>query len=382
MINLAYKDIKYSFGKFIITAIGVGMLLGIVMIMIGVYRGMIIDAKVLIDDIAADVWVVQKDTLGPFAEASRMHEDLKNTLRVIDGVDQTAALTFQSLQIFNKNNEPVRVFAVGYDPFGRIDPISEARLIQGRGLRQDHYEIVVTDKTGFQLGERLHLGRDIYTVVGITHGTVSSGGDLLVYLSLKDAQQLQFLSANPQIRNDRARGVKSVNSHIVNTVVATVKPGHDPAEVVRHIERWKHLSAYTNEREKEILTDNLIKMASKQIGMFTAILILVSIVIISMIIYNMTVDKIKEISIMKLIGIPNKVIITMIVKETVLLGVLAFLAGNTFAHVIYTRFPKRVVLERDDALMLFLVILLASLLASLIGVHKAVKADPTAAIGG
>ena len=47
MINLAYKDIKYAFGKFIITAIGVGMLLGIVLIMIGVYRGMIIDAQAL-----------------------------------------------------------------------------------------------------------------------------------------------------------------------------------------------------------------------------------------------------------------------------------------------------------------------------------------------
>ena len=382
MINLAYKDIKYAFGKFIITAIGVGMLLGIVLIMIGVYRGMIIDAQVLINDIDADIWVVQKDTLGPFAEASRMHEDLKDTLRVIDGVDQAAALTFQSLQIFNREQKPVRVFAVGYDPFGKISRVDPKRLIAGRALNRDHFEIVVTDKTGFKLGEMLHLGRDNYRVVGVTHGTVSSGGDLLVYLSLKDAQQLQFLSANPQIRNDRARGASGVNAHIVNAIVTTVKPGHDPQAVVEEIERWKHLNAYTNKRETEILTENLIKMASKQIGMFTAILIIVSIVIISMIIYNMTVDKIKEISIMKLIGIPNKVIITMIVKETVLLGVLAFVSGNIFAHIIYSKFPKRVVLEQSDALMIFVIILIASLLASLIGVHKAVKADPTAAIGG
>jgi putative ABC transport system permease protein len=358
------------------------MLLGIVLIMIGVYRGMIIDAKVLIDDIDADVWIVQKDTLGPFAEASRMHEDLKTTLRVIEGVDQAAALTFQSLQIFNKKQEAVRVFAVGYDPFGKISPIDGQRMLRGRALQKDHYEIVVTDKTGFKLGEHIHLGRDIYTVVGITHGTVSSGGDLLVYLSLKDAQLLQFLSANPQIRNDRARGASTVNSHIVNAIVATVLPGYHAQEIVDQVERWKHLSAYTNEKEIEILTDNLIKMASKQIGMFTAILIVVSIVIISMIIYNMTMDKIKEISIMKLIGIPNKVIIKMIVKETVLLGVLAFFSGNLFAHIIYTKFPKRVVLEQTDALMIFIVILFASLLASLIGVQKAVKADPTAAIGG
>ena len=382
MINLAYKDIKYAFGKFIITAIGVGMLLGIVLIMIGVYRGMIIDAKVLIDDIRADIWIVQKDTLGPFAEASRIHEEIKDSIRAIDGIDQSAALTFQSLQIFNKEKRAIRVFAVGYDPFGKITPINTERLIQGRKLKKDHYEIVVTDKTGFLLGEEIHLGRDIYKVVGITRGTVSSGGDLLVFLSLKDAQKLQFLSANPQIRNDRARGIKGVNSHIVNTVVTTVKPGYSAEEIVRGIQRWKHLGAFTNTKEQEILTENLIKTASKQIGMFTTILILVSIVIISMIIYNMTVDKIKEISIMKLIGIPNRVITKMIVQETLLLGILAFIAGNIFSHIIYSKFPKRVVLERPDALMLLVVIMVASLLASLIGVRKAIKADPTAAIGG
>ena len=39
MIHLAKEDIKHSLGKFIVTAMGVGMLLGIVLIMMGVYRG-------------------------------------------------------------------------------------------------------------------------------------------------------------------------------------------------------------------------------------------------------------------------------------------------------------------------------------------------------
>ena len=83
MINLAAKDISHSLSKFIITAAGVGMLLGIVLIMLGVYRGMINDATTLIDDIAADIWVVQEDTLGPFAEPSRLHEDLRTACEVL-----------------------------------------------------------------------------------------------------------------------------------------------------------------------------------------------------------------------------------------------------------------------------------------------------------
>ncbi len=381
MINLAQKEIAHTFGKFIVTAVGVGMLLGIVMIMMGVYRGMIIDAQVLLNDLDVDLWVVQENTLGPFAEASRVHEDLKDTIHVIQGVKSAEGITFQNLQLPLKN-EMVRVFAVGFDPFGDIDPINPNKLIAGRGLGRSHYEMVVTDKAGFKLNDKINLGRDIYTVVGVTHGTVSSGGDPLVYISLKDAQELQFLYSNARIRNDRARGINSVNSHMVNAVVARVQNGYDVNKVAQDIRRWKHKSVYTAEQEKTILTKNLIKMASKQIGMFTVILVIVSTIIIALIIYTMTLEKMKEIAIMKLIGIPNSLIIKMIVQETVLMGVLAFIAGNIFAHLIYSKFPKRVVLETPDALGLFIVIIIASVLASFVGVRKVIAADPAEAIGG
>ena len=381
MINLAQKEIKHTLGKFIVTAAGVGMLLGIVMIMMGVYRGMIIDAQVLLDDLDVDLWVVQENTLGPFAEASRVHEDLKDTIHVIQGVKSSEGITFQNLQLPLKN-EMVRVFAVGFNPFGDIDPINPSKLIAGRGLKRSHYEMVVTDKTGFKLGDKIPLGRDIYTVVGVTHGTVSSGGDPLVYISLKDAQELQFLYSNARIRNDRARGIKGVSSHMVNAVVARVQSGYDVNKVAQDIRGWKHNSVYTAEQEKTILTKNLIKMASKQIGMFTVILVVVSTIIIALIIYTMTLEKMKEIAIMKLIGIPNSMIIKMIVQETVLMGVLAFIAGNIFAHLIYSKFPKRVVLETPDAFGLFVVVLIASVLASFVGVRKVIAADPSEAIGG
>ena len=381
MINLAQKDIAHTFGKFIVTAMGVGMLLGIVLIMIGVYRGMIVDAEVLLDDLNVDLWIVQENTLGPFAESSRLHEDLKNTLKAIDGVKKSEALTFQNIQL-PLNHKQVRVVAVGFDPFGDIDPINPERIVEGRGIQRSHYEMVVSEKIGFKMGDEIPLGRHIYKVVGVTHGTVSSGGDPLVYISLKDAQELQFLYSNARIRNDRARGLGGGDSHMVNSVVVTLHKGYSIDKVAQNIKRWKHKSVYTREEQKTILTKNLIERASKQIGLFTAILVVVSTIIIALIIYTMTLEKMKEISIMKLIGIPNSIIIKMIVQETLLLGFLAFIFGNVFSHLIYTKFPKRVVLEVPDAWMLFLVVIVASILSSFIGVKKVISADPAAAIGG
>lgn len=381
MINLAKRDIEHTLGKFIVTAMGVGMLLGIVLIMIGVYRGMMVDAEILLDDISADLWIVQEDTLGPFAESSRVYEDMKNIIYVIEGIDKSEAMTFQNIQL-PSNDKPVRVVAVGYDIYGSINPINPKRLIVGRELKNDHYEIVVTDKTGFKLDEKIKLGRNLYTVVGITHSTVSNGGDPLVYISLKDAQDLQFSYSNKEIQNNEARGVKNSEAFMVNTIVARVKSGYDIDEVAQDIRKWQHKSVYTKEQQKEILTKNLIEKSAKQIGLFTAILVVVSTIIIALIIYTMTLEKMKEISIMKLMGLPNSLIVSMIVKETLLLGVFAFIFGNIFSHLIYDRFPKRIVLEIPDAWTLFGVVIIASILASFVGVKKVISADPAAAIGG
>ncbi|HUH43388.1 MAG TPA: FtsX-like permease family protein [Sulfurimonas sp.] len=381
MINLAARDIEHSLGKFIVTTMGVGMLLGIVLMMIGVYRGMIVEAEILLNDISADLWVVQEDTLGPFAESSRVHEDLKNIIYVMKGIDKSEAMTFQNIQLPSKK-KPVRVVAVGYDIYGAINPINPKRLIQGRELKNDHYEIVVTDKTGFKLHDEIKLGRNFYKVVGITTKTVSNNGDPLVYLSLKDAQELQFLYSNKEIQNNVARGVVNSESLMVNTIVARVKNGFSIDKVAEDIRKWQHKSVYTAKEQEDILTKNLIEKSAKQIGLFTIILVIVSTIIIALIIYTMTLEKMKEIAIMKLMGLPNSLIIAMIVKETLLLGIFAFIFGNIFSHLIYDKFPKLVVLQIPDAWALFGIILIASILASLVGVKKVISADPAAAIGG
>ncbi len=378
MINLAQRDITHSLGKFLTTAAGVGMLLGVVLIMIGVYRGLVDDANILLKDTRADLWIVQKDTLGPFAESSRIHEDVKNQIKAFNGVKDVSAVTFQSLQLY-RNNQAIRVFAMGYDVGSFYTP---HLLIEGRPLIAEHFEIIVDKKTGFKLHETILIGRDIFTVVGITKDAVSSSGDLMVYFSLPDAQKLQFLSSNEQIRNDRARGNKDTSTTTANAIIATLYKGVNGSQLAHEIEQWKHVKVFTQEEQSTILTKNLIERSSKQIGMFTVILLLVASVIISLIIYTMTMGKIKEIAILKLIGASNAVIVKMIVQQSVLLGVLAFLAANLFSHTLVDLFPKRTILISSDALMLLVIVIIVSVLGSLFGVRSALKIDPASAIGG
>jgi len=378
MINLAQRDITHSLGKFLTTAAGVGMLLGVVLIMIGVYRGLVDDANILLKDTHADLWIVQQDTLGPFAENSRIHEDIKYQMKAFEGVKDVSAVTFQSLQLY-RNHQAIRVFAMGYDVGSFYTP---HLLIEGRPIIASHFEMIVDKKTGFKLHDTIAIGRDIFTVVGITKDSVSSSGDLMVYFSLPDAQKLQFLSSNEQIRNDRARGNKDTTTTTANAIIATLNEGVDATKLTHEIERWKHVKVFTQEEQSIILTKNLIERSAKQIGMFTVILLLVASVIISLIIYTMTMGKIKEIAILKLIGASNVVIVKMIVQQSVLLGILAFLAANIFSHSLMDLFPKRTILISSDALMLLLIVIIVSVLGSLFGVRSALKIDPASAIGG
>ncbi len=378
MINLAQRDIAHSLGKFVTTALGVGMLIGVVLVMIGIYRGMVHDAMIVPNNIAPDLWVVQKDTLGPFAESSRLHEDLKYSLKGFAGVKEVHPLTFQSLQM-PKGDKPIRVYALGYESLSSFKPFT---LTQGTAIKVRSREIIVDTKTGFILGDKITLGRNIYTVVGLTHKAVSSGGDPMVYLDLHEAQELQFLFSNEQIRNDRVRGAQSTATATVNAFALTLSPGFDSKTVAQEIHRWKHQEVYTQQEQSDILTKNLIERSAKQIGMFTMILLIVSSVIISLIIYTMTMGKIKEIAILKLIGASNFLITKMIAQQSLLMGIIAFAGGAIFANASANHFPKTVILIPSDELKLFLVVIIISILASIGGIRSALRIDPASAIGG
>jgi putative ABC transport system permease protein len=86
MISLAGRDILHAWGKFVFTGLGLGLLIGVTLSMAGIYRGMVDDAEILLDNSGADLWVVQRDTLGPYAESSSLQDDLYRGILTLPGV--------------------------------------------------------------------------------------------------------------------------------------------------------------------------------------------------------------------------------------------------------------------------------------------------------
>ena len=397
MISLAGRDILHSWSKFVLTGIGLGLLIGVTLTMAGVYRGMVDDAKALLNNSGADLWVVQQDTQGPYAESSSIHDDVYRSLLSLSGVARAANVTYLTMQV-RLDNTDVRAMVVGFEPGQPGEP---GYLIAGRHITRNHYEAVADVKTGFQLGDSIRIRRHDYRVVGLTKRMVSSGGDPMVFIPLKDAQEAQFLKDNDAILNERARttanptlnrpGVPGLLEAIqasqnanrnVNAVLVQVSPGSNPETVANEVRRWKHLQAFTRLQMEEILVSKLIATSAKQIAMFLVILAVVSAAIVAFIIYTMTLGKIREIAVLKLIGTRNRTIAGMILQQALGLGLIGFLVGKVSATVWAPFFPKYVLLEPGDAARGFVVVMVICALASTLAIRAALRVNPATAIGG
>ncbi|MCZ8109973.1 MAG: ABC transporter permease [Rubrivivax sp.] len=408
MISLAGRDILHSWSKFVLTGIGLGLLIGVTLTMAGVYRGMVDDARALLNNSGADLWVVQQDTQGPYAESSSLRDDAVRSVLGLPGVARAANVTYLTMQVrrasvsgvapAGSGDDDVRAMVVGFEPGQPGEP---GYLVAGRQITRSHYEAVADVRTGFTLGERIRIRRHDYTVVGLTRRMVSSGGDPMVFIPLKDAQEAQFLKDNDAIVNERARtaanpslnrpGVPGLleaiqasqaNNRNVNAILVQVQPGIDAEAVAEPVRRWKHLEAFTREQMEEILVAKLIATSARQIGMFLVILAIVSAAIVAFIIYTMTLGKIREIAVLKLIGTRNRTIAGMILQQALGLGLIGFVVGKVAATFWAPIFPKYVLLEPGDAVRGLVAVVVICALASTLAIRIALKVDPAAAIGG
>lgn len=377
-MNLAYRDIRHNAGRFLLTCVGLGMLLGVVLAMIGIYRGLVADALTLVRAPQADLWVVETDRRGPFAESSRIPGDTREAIERIHGVVAAGSVTYQSVDTGKTYNQS-RFQIIGYEP-GR--PGGPEHLIAGRPIARSHFEMVADRSTGFAPGETLMLGRNRFTVIGLTRGQVTSSGDPVVYISLLDSQKLQFELAPPAARNELARGTGGGQKDTVNAVIARISPNVRADDVAHTVRRWKHLSAITQAEQETILIGSVVQRARQQIGLFTTILMTVSAVIVALIIYTMTMDKIREIATLKLIGAPDRTIVGMIVQQALALGLTGFLLGAALISGTKDYFPRRVVLQPEDGLALAGIVLIVCLVASGLGVRLALSVEPAKALGG
>ncbi|WP_404305534.1 ABC transporter permease [Neorhodopirellula lusitana] len=402
-MNLATKDIRHSVGRFALTAIGIGMLLMVVMGMGGIYRGVVEDATLLIDRVEADLWIVQRNTRGPFAELSRVPSNLVYRAAAVPGVAYAREFVYHTIQR-ERAGSPLRIAVLGLSwPTDKGEWIP---LTAGRPLGQAHFEMIADKTLGFSLGDKIDLGKDTYSVVGLTKNMISSSGDGLAFFTVADAQAIQFDTPGEAVRLERAaresRGkefalgiqqpavlenafkptalLPAIARPQISAVMVTLSPGADIERTIHAIDGWGDVSVFTANGERELLLKGSVEKVRKQIGLFRVLLTIIAAIIMALILYTLTLDKIHSIALLKLIGAPNSVILGMILQQALILGFVGFGIAYLIGQQLFPMFPRRVILADADLMQLAAIVLVISVLSSLLGIWKAMKVTPNEAL--
>jgi len=402
-MNLALKDIRHNFGRFALTSIGIGLLLMTVMGMGGIYRGLVDDATLLVNRIDADLWVVQKNTRGPFAEVSRIPANTEDRVRAVPGVASSNDFVSHTIQR-EQAGRPLRMTLQGLS--WPQDRGLWLPLISGRRLEQTHFEMIADKSLGLPLGHRMALGKDTYTIVGLTRNMASTGGDSMVFVTLADSQAIQYDQSGEAIRLERearksrasdfdpgrvqpeilhraagpSSGIPALGPPPVSAVLVKVTPGADPAQVAATIASWPDVSVYTAEAQRQLLVLGMVDKARRQLGLFRGLLIGVSAIIMALILYTLTLDKIHDIAVLKLMGARNLVVINLILQQAILLGTIGYGIAYGVGQWVFPVFPRRVLVVDEDLWMLAGIVMGISVLASLLGIWRAMKVQPNEVI--
>lgn len=402
-MNLAIKDLRRQKARFAATALGLGLLFAVVLAMTGIYRGLVEDATLLVNHMKADIWVVQRDTKGPFAERSTVPPEWEDRFMAVEGVRSARAFSTASIQR-EQAGKVLRMTVVGLA--WPVDKGQSLPIILGRTLASAHREVIADLSLGLPLGERLALGDDTYTVVGITQGMASSSGDGLLFSSELDARAIIHWQA-PEARRlerearlarlartdfestvlqDRLRDERSVLPVLApppaNAILLDLQPGIDAEQVASNLNRSPDLTAYTVRGQENLLLKGVVEKSKQQIGLFRAILSVVSGIVVSLIIYTMTVAKTHDIALLKLMGARVSVVVKLVVHQALLLGAIGYGFALILSVVAFPYFPRRVVLGSMEYVGAGVLILLLVLAASAAGIVRALRIPPTLILAG
>lgn len=401
-MNLALRDVRRHVGRFVGTAVGLGLLLSVVVAMQGIYAGMVDDATILTRAMHADLWLVQRDTRGPFAESSRVDPSVEARAAAVPGVRSARPYTYQLIQREHRG-EVMRIALVGLG--WPDDPGRSLPLVRGRRLQQPHGEMIIDGSLGLGIGESLVLAGEPYRVVGLTKNALTSGGDSVAFLTVADAElvaleqpaeatvlerqrvierlrltdlgrgqpALEELAADPRWR------APAIASPPVAAVLVEADP-HRLKEVQETMRSWGDVSVYTQKEEEALLLGGVVQRARMQIGLFTVILTLTAAVIVMMVLYNLTIEKTHDLAVLKLMGAPRLRLLGLVLQQAWLLGGLGYLVAFTIGELFYPMFPRRVLITETISVLAPLATMVIVTFASILGLMHVMRIDPSRAL--
>lgn len=376
MASLAIKNLFHEKVRLVVTLTGIVFSVILTAVQLGIFLGFIEASTGVIANSNADLWIISRDVThveqGVEFSESKLYEVLETP-----GVERAEKhIVSLGAQVKKPDGSDEGVTLVGFDlNSGMGAPWNITRgaikdLKQPDAIFVD--ELYAEEKLGVtKIGQVIELNRRRARVVGFTRGIRIFTSQPAVFTSFKNAQSYLNLQENQTLY----LLVKTAPSHDLKAVQNDLAGRLTDVEVLTRNELVYRQGMYW------VIGTG----AGITVLIAAALAIIVGVVIVAQTIYSATVDHIREYGTLKAMGATNFYLYKIIVTQSVVSGLIAFVIGIAVSLVI-SRVSMNgtlaIIVNWQLVLALFGLTITMCAGASIVAIRKATTIDPAMVFKG
>ncbi|MHB1005973.1 MAG: ABC transporter permease [Chloroflexota bacterium] len=364
MVPIARRNLQADKLRLAISTGGVALALMLVLLLGGFLSGMYRQITSYTDNTAADFYVAQKGVATLQGSGSLIPMSVRERVAAVDGI--TAAMPiFTQYVVVDLHEKKVPTFLVGYEPASGGGPW---RLREGREVSAPDEAVldsVVAKRHGIGIGDRVDvLGRQ-FTVVGLSAETSSWMVGLLF------------------LRHDAASDLLRANG---TTSYVLVRTDGTPQAAASLAEALPDYSVVRRETIAANDTAYLAAAFSMPLRLMVVISIGIGALLLGLTVYTATVERRREYGVLKAVGMTNRALYAVVVRQalgTVALGALVGLGlVRLVAEFIQLLWPQfLIVVDSSVIVQAGVGAVVMSLLAALLPARYLANIDPARVFG-
>lgn len=209
---------------------------------------------------------------------------------------------------------------------------------------------------------------------------VDSAGDGLLFVGINDAAVIARRRTSEEIHLARAAGgaaavgadASSVAQESkISAVLVRLDPAADAARVIAAMQRWGDVRVMTTGEQRDLMLNARLWKLRLQILTFTGMILVITAIVVSLIVYTMTIEKLHEIALLKLTGARESVVVALIGQQAALIGMAGYVLAIGLSGLIFPLFPRRVVMLPTDLAQVAFALALVCAAAAWVGIARA-----------
>lgn len=344
---IAFRDLQWRRRRFLIAIAATSLVFAMTLLLTGVSASLHQQDRRIVTAFGAESWLVDAGASGPFT-ASRLIPDA-----VAAGVATAPGVVRADPVVISRStasrSTPKDVNLVGYRPGGLGTP----RVGKGRPVERSG-ELVADSLLGFRVGDRVVVGGRPLTVVGVSSAVTFYFGTPTVMTDIEDAQVIAFA------------GQPFVSAVAVDGRLGAVPAGLRSLTVAEAQADLKRPTA----------------KGDQTITFINALLWIVAVGIIGSIVYLSALERTRDFAVMKATGAGTGALLVGLALQALVLSLAAAVLAFVVAQVLAPGFPFSVAIPASAYVTLVMVAAVVGIVASGVGLRRAVRVDPALAFGG